>query len=59
MTLGMPYISTSVAHGTAYDIAGKGIAKPDNMLEAMKLTASLANGNGFLPLPVDPNTAVA
>lgn len=55
VTLGMPYISTSVAHGTAYDIAGKGIAKPDNMLEAMKLTASLANGNGFLPLPVaDP-----
>ena len=51
VTLGMPYISTSVAHGTAYDIAGKGIAKPDNMLEAMKLTASLANGNGFLPLP--------
>ncbi len=51
LTLGMPYISTSVAHGTAYDIAGQGIAKADNMLEAMKLAASLANGNGFLPLP--------
>ena len=59
VTLGMPYISTSVAHGTAYDIAGKGIAKADNMLEAMKLTASLANGNGFLPLPSETATAAA
>jgi 4-hydroxythreonine-4-phosphate dehydrogenase len=47
VTLGMPYISTSVAHGTAYDIAGKGVAKADNMLEALKLTASLAAGRGF------------
>ena len=47
VTLGMPYISTSVAHGTAYDIAGKGVAKADNMLEALKLTANLAAGRGF------------
>ncbi|MEL0082755.1 MAG: 4-hydroxythreonine-4-phosphate dehydrogenase PdxA [Gammaproteobacteria bacterium] len=57
VTLGMPYISTSVAHGTAYDIAGKGLAKADNMLEAMKLTASLANGRGFLPRPEEAAVA--
>ncbi len=56
VTLGMPYISTSVAHGTAYDIAGKGVAKADNMLEALKLTANLAAGRGF---PNQPNAAAA
>ncbi len=50
VTLGMPYVSTSVAHGTAYDIAGRGTARMENMLEAMKLTASLVTGEGFLPL---------
>lgn len=48
VTLGMPYISTSIAHGTAYDIAGKGTARHENMLEALRLTASLATGGGFL-----------
>jgi 4-phospho-D-threonate 3-dehydrogenase / 4-phospho-D-erythronate 3-dehydrogenase len=47
VTMGFPYISTSVAHGTAYDIAGKGIARHENMLEALKMTASLATGGGF------------
>lgn len=50
LTMGMPYICASVAHGTAYDIAGTGAAKPDNILEALLLTASLAAGKG-LPAP--------
>ena len=38
-TLGLPFIRTSVGHGTAYDIAGKGLADPSNLIQAI-LTAS-------------------
>ena len=38
-TLGLPFIRTSVAHGTAYDIAGRGLADPTNLVHAT-LTAS-------------------
>ncbi len=37
ITLGLPIIRTSPAHGTAYDIAGKGIADPESFLSALKL----------------------
>jgi len=37
MTLGLPFIRTSPDHGTAFDIAGKGIADPGSMIEAVKL----------------------
>lgn len=37
MTVGLPIIRTSVDHGTAFDIAGKGIAKGDSMIEALKV----------------------
>lgn len=40
---GLPFIRTSVAHGTAYDIAGKGIASPNTLIEAIKLAVTLAN----------------
>ena len=46
--LGAAYPFLSVGHGTAYDIAGKGIAQPDMMLSAILQGASLAAGNGFL-----------
>ncbi len=36
ITLGIPFIRTSPTHGTAFDIAGKGIAKPGSMIEAIK-----------------------
>lgn len=39
MTLGLPFVRTSVDHGTAFDIAGKGIANPRSMTEAI-LTAA-------------------
>jgi 4-hydroxythreonine-4-phosphate dehydrogenase len=42
MTLGLPIIRTSVDHGTALDIAGKGIADPGSMLEALRLGYQLA-----------------
>jgi 4-hydroxythreonine-4-phosphate dehydrogenase len=38
-TLGLPFVRTSVDHGTAYDIAGKGLADPSNLIKAI-LTAS-------------------
>ena len=37
VTLGLPIIRTSVAHGTAFDIAGKNIANPSSMIEAIQL----------------------
>ena len=42
VTLGLPIIRTSVDHGTAFDIAGKGIADPQSMIAAVLLAARLA-----------------
>ncbi|MBP7056126.1 MAG: 4-hydroxythreonine-4-phosphate dehydrogenase PdxA [Candidatus Omnitrophica bacterium] len=42
MTLGLPFIRTSPDHGTAFDIAGKGMADPSSMIEAVKLASRLA-----------------
>ena len=40
-TLGLPFIRTSPDHGTAYDIAGKGIANPSSMIAAIRLAKQL------------------
>ena len=40
-TLGLPFIRTSPDHGTAYDIAGKGIANPSSMIAAVRLAKQL------------------
>jgi len=42
VTLGLPFVRTSVAHGTAYDIAGQGLADPAGLIEATQLAALLA-----------------
>jgi 4-hydroxythreonine-4-phosphate dehydrogenase len=42
VTLGLPIIRTSVDHGTAFDIAGRGIADASSMIEAVRLAARLA-----------------
>ena len=42
ITLGLPFIRTSVDHGTAFDIAGKGIASAQSMVEAIDLAVKLA-----------------
>jgi len=42
VTLGLPIIRTSVDHGTAFDIAGKGVADAGSMIEAVLLAARLA-----------------
>ncbi len=41
VTIGLPFIRTSPDHGTAYDIAWKGIANPSSMFEAIRLAARL------------------
>ena len=41
-TLGLPFIRTSPDHGTAYDIAGRGIANPSSMISAIRLAKQLA-----------------
>jgi 4-hydroxythreonine-4-phosphate dehydrogenase len=42
VTLGLPIVRTSVDHGTAFDIAGKGVANPGSMIAAVRLAARLA-----------------
>ena len=42
VTLGLPFPRTSPDHGTAFDIAGKGIAQPDSMIAAINLAVELA-----------------
>jgi len=46
--IGLPYVHLSIPHGSAYDIAGKGIAQHKSMLAAMLTAAALAGGRGFL-----------
>jgi 4-hydroxythreonine-4-phosphate dehydrogenase len=42
ISVGLPIIRTSVAHGTAYDVAGKGMADPSSLIEATRVAAKLA-----------------
>ncbi len=42
ITLGLPFVRTSPDHGTALDIAGKGIANPESLIAALRLAAEMA-----------------
>jgi len=42
VTLGLPFIRTSPDHGTAFDIAGKGIAEPTSLIAALKMASEMA-----------------
>ena len=42
ITLGLPFIRTSPDHGTAFDIAGSGRARPDSLMAALRLAAQMA-----------------
>jgi len=46
VTLGLPIVRTSPDHGTAYDIAGQGIAEPSSLIAAIGLAATLAHRRG-------------
>jgi len=45
VTLGLPFVRTSPGHGTAFDIAGKGIANAESMAEAIRLAINMHNAN--------------
>jgi len=42
MTIGLPIVRTSVDHGTAFDIAGQGVASPKSMVDAIEVAAAVA-----------------
>lgn len=44
VTIGLPFVRTSPDHGTAFDIAGRGVADPSSMVEAIRLAIKLARG---------------
>ncbi|WP_454760178.1 4-hydroxythreonine-4-phosphate dehydrogenase PdxA [Caulobacter segnis] len=46
ITLGLPIVRTSPDHGTGFDIAGRGIARPDSLIAAIKLAADIAARRG-------------
>jgi len=50
LVVGPPYVHVTVAHGTAYDIVGRGVADPSMVLNAILTAASLAAGRGFASL---------
>lgn len=45
VTLGLPFVRTSPDHGTAFDIAGKSIARPDSLIAAIRLAGRLSGGS--------------
>jgi 4-hydroxythreonine-4-phosphate dehydrogenase len=51
VTLGLPIVRTSVAHGTAFDIAGTGRAATTSLIEAVRVAARLATWPRSLPAP--------
>ncbi len=53
VTLGLPFIRTSVDHGTAFDIAGKGLAEHSSMVAAIKLAAELSTKAGESCRPME------
>jgi 4-hydroxythreonine-4-phosphate dehydrogenase len=52
ITLGLPWIRTSVDHGTALDLAGKGIADAGSLIAATELAITLASQKSSTPRPI-------
>jgi 4-hydroxythreonine-4-phosphate dehydrogenase len=46
VTLGLPFVRTSPDHGTAYDIAGKGVADPSSLIAALRMAREMAAARG-------------
>ena len=44
VTLGLPFVRTSPDHGTAFDIAGRGVADPASLAAALQMARTLAEG---------------
>jgi hypothetical protein len=54
----LPIIRTSVDHGTAFDIVGKGIADPGSLIEAIRLAATLAKRRWRVCLAHEEHTSL-
>jgi 4-hydroxythreonine-4-phosphate dehydrogenase len=54
VTLGLPFVRTSVDHGTAFDIVEKGSADPGSLIEALRLAADLGGRPANVSLPAEP-----
>ena len=52
VTLGLPFVRTSPDHGTAFDIAGSGAARPDSLIAALKRAAAMAARRNAAAAPV-------
>lgn len=48
VALGLPFVRTSVDHGTAFDIAWKGVADAQSLVQAIKMAVSLSEGKGLI-----------
>jgi 4-hydroxythreonine-4-phosphate dehydrogenase len=48
ITLGLPIVRTSPDHGTAFDIAGKGLASPDSLVAALRMAMQIARQRGLM-----------
>ena len=46
VTLGLPFVRTSPDHGTAFDIAGKGVANPSSLIAALRMARRMAEARG-------------
>jgi 4-hydroxythreonine-4-phosphate dehydrogenase len=55
ITIGLPIVRTSPAHGTAFDIAGRNLANPSSMKSALMMAVQMAKIRRAVPLPVTPN----
>jgi 4-hydroxythreonine-4-phosphate dehydrogenase len=42
LTLGLPIVRTSPDHGVGYDVAGRGLARPDSLIAAIRMAAEIA-----------------
>lgn len=51
VTLGLPIVRTSVDHGTAYDIAGKGVADPSSLKAAVRMAVAISRNRLAHPAP--------
>jgi 4-hydroxythreonine-4-phosphate dehydrogenase len=51
VTLGLPFVRTSPDHGTAFDLAGEGLADPSSMLEALRLGTFIHRNRFDSPVP--------
>lgn len=59
VTLGLPIVRTSVDHGTAFDIAWKGVAFTGSLRDACRFAGKLAESHSIISIPPDSSSTPA